>query len=438
MTAFRREQLIGSTAPRRGWIPDLVVGVIVGVLGLLELVVVRYGTTGIRGSQLSSTGAAPEWFAILLVLGVGTAVGLCRRAPGPALTLAWTIGLVQLIIQSPAMLIEIALAVVIFGTARWGRPITAIAGAISVPAVPLLGVALVRIGFFSRLADLTSSERLLQLVFQSGPSSWRLVIGIAAVAVLGLPWLAGLTARFVQRAAESRRSMALAEQDAFRARRELEQTQEIARLREQQTQLANDVHDVVGHSLAVILAQAESAQYLPDSDVSKVKGAMATVADSARSSLQDVRRVLSSDSDADISRTDGLDSLIGAISDTRPGIESTELGRPHPLPPELATVAYRVLQEMLTNVLKHGRRDRPVQIERRWDTEGDHLRIKIINVAQSATDDTASDSGGGQGLPSMNSRLESVGGRLDIAQRQSPEGAVFIATAWLPVRAAGR
>ena len=52
------------------------------------------------------------------------------------------------------------------------------------------------------------------------------------------------------------------------------------------------MHDVVGHSLAVILAQAESAQYLEDADTQKLKQTMENIATSARSSLQDVRHVL--------------------------------------------------------------------------------------------------------------------------------------------------
>ena len=84
-----------------------------------------------------------------------------------------------------------------------------------------------------------------------------------------------------------------AEADAARAQRETEQAREIARLREEQAQLARDVHDVVGHSLAVILAQAESAQYLPDDDPEALKKTMARSRTSARSSLQDVRQVLS-------------------------------------------------------------------------------------------------------------------------------------------------
>ena len=123
-------------------------------------------------------------------------------------------------------------------------------------------------------------------------TSWPLVAGAFGFAVLAVPWLAGLALRFQVRAVESQVSQVAAEEDAARAQRETEQAREIAGLREEQARLARDVHDVVGHSLAVILAQAESAQYLPDDDPAALKKTMATIATSARSSLQDVRHVL--------------------------------------------------------------------------------------------------------------------------------------------------
>ena len=80
------------------------------------------------------------------------------------------------------------------------------------------------------------------------------------------------------------------------AEAERDQAAEIARLRDEQTRLAHDVHDVVGHSLAVILAQAESAQFRDDDDTAALKQTMANIATSARGSLEDVRQVLAATS----------------------------------------------------------------------------------------------------------------------------------------------
>jgi signal transduction histidine kinase len=96
------------------------------------------------------------------------------------------------------------------------------------------------------------------------------------------------------------------------------------------------------------------------------------------------------------------------------------------MPPELEVVAFRVLQEMLTNAIKHGRRDRPVLVERHW--EGD-LRIEVQNTVSGESGQS-----GGQGLVGMRRRLESVGGRLDVRRRSDPP--TFTATAWVPIRTA--
>ena len=205
-----------------------------------------------------------------------------------------------------------------------------------------------------------------------------MLLGLSGVALLGVPWLAGLVMRFRDRARESKASQVVAEEDAARAEVAAEQSREIAQLREGQARLARDVHDVVGHSLAVILAQAESAQYLEDADTQKLKQTMENIATSARSSLQDVRHVLTP-TPSEQSRPGSLDALLAGVRESGHEVVASEVGSPQPLPPELDVVAYRVLQEMLTNALKHGRRDDPVFVERHWEGE---LRIEVRNVVE--------------------------------------------------------
>ena len=108
-------------------------------------------------------------------------------------------------------------------------------------------------------------------------------------------------------------------------------------------------------------------------------------------------------------------------------VVSSEVGTRQPLPPELDVVAYRVLQEMLTNAIKHGRRDEPVFVERHWEGE---LRIEVRNVI----DADAAEDAPGQGLDGMRRRLESVGGHFDVRRRDEAGVPTFTATAWVPVR----
>jgi signal transduction histidine kinase len=123
-----------------------------------------------------------------------------------------------------------------------------------------------------------------------------------------------------------------------------------------------------------------------------------------------------------------LDSLVEGVRASGHLVESRLVGSPQPMPPDLEVVAFRVLQEMLTNAIRYGRRDVPVLVERHW--EGD-LRIEVHNAVPEVP---APDERGGQGLAGMRRRLESVGGRLDVRRRSDPP--TFTATAWVPVRAA--
>jgi signal transduction histidine kinase len=256
-------------------------------------------------------------------------------------------------------------------------------------------------------------------------------------ALLMAPWLLGLALRFSARSQASRASQVAAEA-------ERDQAEEIAGLRDEQARLARDVHDVVGHSLAVILAQAESAQYLEDADTVALQRTMTNIATTARASLDDVRQVLASTSGTPAAipaRQHDLDDLIEGVRASGHTVESTVDGTPQPMPPELDVVAFRVLQEMLTNAIRHGSRDQPVLVERHWDAD---LRIEVQNAVPDhdagTPDETQPIAGtpvahppdGGRGLEGMRRRLEAVGGRLDVRRRTDPP--TFTATAWVPVR----
>ena len=401
----------------RAWAPDVAVGLVVLLVGLLEVLDVdhRYWVDD------------PRPALALLVVGIAAAVALSRRLPALALALVWAVCAMQVMTGTQLLMVELAIGIVAFGTARWGSAATVVASALSIPVAAAITVLWIDPSvFYSALS--TAGFRSLVEQTARWSDRWQLTAAVLGMSVLGVPWLAGLALRFSTRAQQSRASQEVAEA-------ERDQAEEIARLRDEQTRLARDVHDVVGHSLAVILAQAESAQYLEDADTQALKRTMDNIATTARSSLDDVRQVLSSTGGTAGPRpgSTDLDSLVAGVRASGHDVLSTEFGVPQPLPPELATVAFRVLQEMLTNALKHGRRGEPVRVERHWEGE---LRIEVQNVVEPGTEETqplvAPGPAGGQGLEGMRRRLESVGGRLDVRRRSEPP--TFTATAWLPVR----
>lgn len=409
-------------------LPDVGAALLVLFVGLAEVVT--------RGTLDGPGGRAA---LVLLVVAIAVAVGLARRAPAAALALVWCLGWAQLVDSIPVLFVEVAIGGVAFGVARWGSAATVWASALSIPLAAALAVSLLDTSVLYSALD-SAGFRLLAEHTSGWADRWQLSAGLLGMAVLGVPWLAGLALRFSDRARRSQASQVAAEA-------ERDQAEEIARLREDQAQLARDVHDVVGHSLAVILAQAESAQYLPDADTQALKRTMANIAESARGSLDDVRQVLASTAGSragarPAGRLPDLDRLVEGVRAGGHEVVATEVGTPQPMPPELELVAFRVLQEMLTNALKHGRRDRPVHVERHW--EGD-LRLEVQNAIGSGSEETqplataatgaplaGSATPRGQGIDGMRRRLEAVGGRLDVRRREAPP--TFTATAWVPVR----
>lgn len=417
-----------------GWLPDAAIGLALTAFGVAEAIRTsnRYG--------FESDAKAWEMLVSAVVVAVGFAVaaGCFRRAPGIGLMLVWLSGTYQLISATPILLVQLSVVLVAFGTARYGRLPTLWASALSIPLGTLAGIAVVRLTDWSIIDTLLSvvGRDLLRTAYSYG-SAAVVFAGISAL-LLAVPFLLGLLLRVFAQAKASRRAREQAEAERRRAEAEREvafeertQAQEVARLREGQARLARDVHDVVGHSLAVILAQAESAQFLDATDPDALRATMANIAASARSSLQDVRQVLASDGDRPPEIRPGeLDRIISGVAASGHDVVSSEAGTPQPLPPELDVVAVRVLQEMLTNAIKHGRRDQPVEVEQRWE---DSLRIEVRNGVEDRSDVTmpiATDHAAGLGLEGMRRRLDSVGGRLDVRR----EGGRFVATAFVPLR----
>jgi signal transduction histidine kinase len=404
----------------RPWVPDALLGVATFLLSVWE---VARDSTGVTG------GASAYLVTVLLAV----SVGLFRVAPGAALTVAWCLGLLHIATGVQPLVTEVLLAVVAFGCARWGDTLVVWLSGLSIPLGAAVAVLWLDPSVFYDSLRVAGIQGLAKRAYYGG-NGWRLSAGFLGAALLMAPWLLGLALRFSAGSQASRASQVAAEA-------ERDQAEEIARLREEQATLARDVHDVVGHSLAVILAQAESAQYLDDADTAKLKQTMLNIATSARSSLDDVRTVLASTQGvtAAPARQPDLEGLLDGVRASGHVVESAVVGVPQPMPPELEVVAFRVLQEMLTNAIKHGSRDQPVLVERHWD--GD-LRIEVHNAVPEtpSLDETQPISGvpqnqppeGGQGLVGMRRRLEAVGGRLDVRRRTDPP--TFTATAWIPVR----
>lgn len=382
--------------------------------------------------RASSAGRDVSGSALVIALLMAVAAALYRAAPATALALVWAACAFQVLQSQDVALVQLAAAIVSFGAARYGRALTVWVSGLSIPVGSALALLYVRANGTSSLAVLTDAV---------APPGGRISMTSAfllPLSVLSLPWALGLVLRLTARLRRTREEREQAEIEAARSL-------EIAEVRAEQARLARDVHDVVGHSLTVILAQADSADYMDDQDIDRIRAALRNISTSARRSLGDVRQVLSSTNEASPDgmggavtplATGGLDSLVDGVRSAGNDVRSRVVGTPRPMPPELDVVAFRVLQEMLTNALKHGRRGEPIDVERCFNA--DTLRIEVHNAA--AGDDPSGsdlDVGEGIGLPGMRRRLEAVGGRLAVGRDEAPEGPVFTSTAWVPLRPHG-
>jgi signal transduction histidine kinase len=405
----------------KAWLPDVVLGSAVAAFGIVDvsyqLSAMTYVTTA-------------EW---LVTLGCAVSAALFRHLPGGSLLAFWLTCLVLVLSSTPLLAVMLVVVLVGYGTGRHGSPLVVWLSGVSIPLGAALAALVVSRNGYQVVARIYDP---ILSIYDGGRIGTFTLLAIGLV-VFAMPWLLGLLVRSLAQTEKSKEQRVAAEALQREAEAGLVQARQIADLRASQARLANDVHDVVGHSLAVILAQAESAQFLGDDQTDKIRETLQNVASSARQSLQDVRAVLSS-AQTDVpggSATAGLDSLVDGLARSGHDVRSEVLGAPRPLPPEIEAVAFRVLQEMLTNALRHGRRGFPVLVERHWE---DQLRIEVRNAVEpvDATLVIAPDGDGGLGIDGMQRRLESVGGRLATRRRDDLHGTSFTATAWIPTRAA--
>lgn len=379
-----------------------------GALGIGVSAVEVFGVTG--PAEVSRAVTVSHW---LLGAGMGLCVALSRFRPAVALGLVVAANVASPIAGLGGPLDELALAIVTYNCARRGHAATLWASGAYVPLAYVLG------GFYT----VSAGSEVAGALDQSDPtlltSSILFVVGV--IAPLAVPWLLGLALRMRDRAIENQERQLRAEADRAVAQALQAKAEAIAQAREEQANLARDVHDVVGHSLAVILAQAESANYLSEPAPEPMRAILQNIIDSARASLNDVRTVLTPEVGS--SQVEGsLDNLIKRLPAHSGGLKSEVVGTPRPLPPDTTVLATRVLQEMLTNALKHGSKHDSVEVLRDWS---DDLRIWVSN----STD--AGPRGAGMGLSGMRRRIESVGGRLEVQD----SGTRFTVEARIPLGA---
>jgi signal transduction histidine kinase len=251
----------------------------------------------------------------------------------------------------------------------------------------------------------------------------------SALAVAVVPLVAGLA---VGRQSQlSLQLAAVAEQ--LREEQDLKATRAMA---EERNRIARDLHDVVAHSVSVMVVQAGAARLIADVSPSEADDALAVIGDCGRDALADLRRivgVLRRNADQDFGCGAGLADLGRLAERIRlAGVPTQAVidGDPR-LPPAADLVAYRVVQEALTNVVKHAGPGATADVLVVVGAE--QVTIRITNVTGPGKRDVVASSG--LGLVGMRERVLAQGGDLQAGPR--PDDG-YLVEARLPVQASSR
>lgn len=313
----------------------------------------------------------------------------------------------------------------------------ALQGALVAPTVMLTEIAAVLVAAYSLAAhaDLRRAAVGAGVGFLSiaslavaTPSSTQEVASIALF--LGAPWVAGRAVR------AGRQYAARLEDLMIELERERERSAGLA-VAEERARIAREVHDILAHGIGVVALQAAGAGRVLDRDPQRAREALASIEDASRQALGELRRLLQplqpEAGDATSGPRPGLDQASKLVENARRAGQAVELrveGDARSLTPGLDLAAYRIVQEALTNALKHAPgaatrvvvRYGRVAVELEVQDEGDGALGPPVP-------------GSGHGLIGMRERVALYGGRFEAGPR-SPQG--FRVYARLPVEEATR
>ncbi len=319
-------------------------------------------------------------------------------------------------------------AAVLAGRRRWPTSTLALVGpavavylAVGYPFGPILLTVAVAVYTVARqeraLRAAVAATVALALLLMHLPTHPAAISGpaglVPAAAWVAIPFTVGLSRRLVSEAharerAEADRRLVAAE-----------------RLR-----LAQEVHDVVGHGLAAIQMQADIALHVGDGDPPRMRGALDAISRASEGALSELRTALATIHPHGLppgghrGPTPGLallDDLRERVESAGVSVDVTVCGDPVPLREAVDLAAYRVLQEALTNVVKHSSHPRAA-IEIQYLPEA--VTLSVVNEALAAS------GGEGLGLPGLRRRVEQVSGRFSAGP--DPASRTFVVRATLP------
>ena len=349
---------------------------------------------------------------VLVVLAMVAATAVRRVHPVLCAVVTYSGALAHLLLGTQIVAADVTVLVALYAVAAYGPRWASRLGLVGA----LLGAALQGAAVFAS-GGFSAAESFVTGV-------------MVAVAIAGTSlatWTAGEWRRTRRAYVES-----LVER-AARLEREREQQAEIATAAER-ARIARELHDVVAHSLSVIIAQADGGRYAAAAAPEAAVRALETVAATGRGALTDMRRllgVLRDGEGADLAPQPdaaAVPELVAGVAGSGLDVRLEERGEPRAIGGGEGLAAYRIVQEALTNVLKHAGPAARACVAMEWGP-----RALVITVEDDGRGAAAADDGQGRGLGGMSERATLYGGTVEAGPRP---GGGFGVRAVLPYPAA--
>jgi signal transduction histidine kinase len=357
--------------------------------GGIAVLAAAVGVATVLGQEIKDGLHEPGPLAIAIAIALGLVISLRRVLPLTALTIASALILLHIGLSNPEGTLPIDVLFLTYTVAAWSPSVKAWIGLAEVWAVLLV----------------------LGLIDTPGLDTAGVVGNIA---VFTVAWIMGFAIR-TRRQAEKAKLQEAEE----RAEAEIQRTGRI--LAEERLRIAQELHDVVAHSMSVIAVQAGVGSHVLVSQPEQARAALDAISTTSRGTLGEMRRLLGVLRGDDGGRAHApapcLADLAALIDDVRAvglPVVLTVTGAEAAVPPGVELSAYRVVQEALTNVLKHAG---PVdEVEVRLDHEPGRLAIEVVDdgrgLAAAAVGPRLE--GPGHGLLGMRERVELWGGELRV------------------------
>lgn len=386
---------------QRPWLGDTLIKVLPLVLGAFLMWPFSWVTTGMFGTPVEPL----VMWALEMVCIVPLAFSRVR--PGLAATIIAAGGLSQLVLMYGPGLSVISVPLVVFACAKYGsrRASLGALGAACIGAV-LVGVHMV-------LAVMLVQEYPYGPDWNSALLIAVLVVGFCAAVVL-VAWLFGHLAGRRRRERE-----AIAEKNRLLLRERHQEARLAADA--ERLRIAREMHDIISHSMSAMIAQADGGRYVLQAEPARARRAFETIGETGREALSELRRmlgVLREEGELKTRPSPGVRDLPKLSEDLRASGLEVELNIAEADVPELTEGAglavYRIVQEALTNTLRHGGRQARATVWLGVDVSTAELVVEIRDTGTGAAtpNRTHDDDAAGSGLRGMAERTRLYGGRF--------------------------